>query len=124
MNEIIPGLWIGDLQDAAREVNAKKMTVFSVIEGPSFSNYQFVILGTGKVRVVSKDVLTHAAIILDGLLQKGPVLVHCGAGIERSPLMVTWYLLWKGLYPDLDSAFKFVQSKRPQAQDRTWWIDP
>ena len=49
------------------------------------------------------------------------VVVHCAMGMERSPLTVVWYL---HTYQDmsLDEAYKTVQTARPVAVDRRYWI--
>lgn len=41
------------------------------------------------------------------------VLVHCGAGMGRSPSFVGVYLLFKKWVPDTDSAIRLIQEKRP-----------
>lgn len=52
---------------------------------------------------------------------RGPVLVHCGGGIERSPLAVAWYLFRKcGM--TFEEAYDLVKMKRPIAQDRRAWL--
>jgi predicted protein tyrosine phosphatase len=49
------------------------------------------------------------------------ILVHCGAGIERSPFAVTWFLMKKkGM--QWDAAFAVVQRMRPQAMPRDYWL--
>jgi len=65
-----------------------------------------------------------AALIPQGLL-RGRVLVHCAAGVERSPLAVSWYLLHyrsEFKFNSLEEAFALVKSKRPNVENRLDWI--
>jgi hypothetical protein len=49
------------------------------------------------------------------------ILIHCAAGIERSPLSVAWYVSkYCGL--DFDTAYDAVLKSRPIAQNRKGWI--
>ena len=50
------------------------------------------------------------------------LLVHCMAGVERSPLTIVWYLMFTGL--TMDQAYAFVKRKRPEVEDRRFWLDP
>ena len=49
------------------------------------------------------------------------VVVHCAMGMERSPLTVVWYL-HNHQDMSLDEAYKMVQTARPVAVDRRYWI--
>mgnify|MGYP001602529208 CR=1 FL=1 len=49
------------------------------------------------------------------------VLVHCLAGIERSPLVIVCYLHDNGY--SWDSAYEFVKKIRPQVQNRLQWLN-
>src|SRR5579884_2643613 len=58
----------------------------------------------------------------DALLKDGKkVLLHCGAGIERSPLACVWFLHTKRNM-DFDEAYEFVKEKRPIVADRRTWL--
>jgi protein-tyrosine phosphatase len=50
-----------------------------------------------------------------------PVLVHCAAGIERSPLAVAWYIAHQRNIP-LEAAYEIVKAKHPITQDRRYWV--
>jgi protein-tyrosine phosphatase len=50
------------------------------------------------------------------------VLVHCYAGIERSPLTVAYYLHRYGHAKTISEAYDIVRSKRPIVQDRQSWL--
>ncbi len=62
-----------------------------------------------------------AALIERLVVTQYSVVVHCGAGVERSPLAVAWWLhRRRGL--NLDQAYAQIQAARPEAQDRRTWI--
>ena len=55
--------------------------------------------------------------------QRRRLLVHCGAGIERSPLTVAFWMVHSMyLTRDFDEAYAFLQSKRPIVMDRRAWL--
>lgn len=59
--------------------------------------------------------------IMYGLNRGKHVVVHCTAGLERSPLTVIWYLYCRfGL--DLKQAYLMVKERYPKIFDRTHWV--
>lgn len=108
MNEIVEGIYIGDDSDCQTK---PAMGHLCVLENPC-GNGDHIPIFDGKQAVVAK--LNEAA---DWIEAHPRALVHCGAGIERSPLTVTWWLHKKrGM--TLEEAWATVSAKRPQAQDR------
>ena len=75
-----------------------------------------------KVTALKKNLFTVAEIIFHHEGSGEPVLVHCMAGIERSPLAVVFYLHY---FKDMtwDDAYKFVQKKRPEVANRLQWLN-
>ena len=58
------------------------------------------------------DDITKALDILEELIGKGPVLVHCYAGIERSPLIcIAWLIKNKSL--DINDALRYLMEVNP-----------
>ncbi len=54
-----------------------------------------------------------------------PLLVRCGAGIERSPLVVAYYVATRTCLTDhgkLEEGYDYVKRRRPQIQERFEWI--
>ena len=51
---------------------------------------------------------------------KNKILVHCGAGQERSPLVVALHLYKLGM--ELSDAYDLIQAKRPQILRRYDWL--
>jgi len=113
-DEIIDGLWVGDLDDVIEPEVYKKefervINVLNLIE-PNDDGY------------VDEKILNALADIINVALDSGErVLVHCGAGIERSPLTVVYYL-WKYKQYTLMDAYKLIERKRPIVQNRGCWL--
>lgn len=118
MHQIIPNLWLGDFISAI-DTKALKSNgigaVLSVMKGempihPTFIRHQIEIDDTS-----DDDILTHlipaVQFIQSQLDKKRGVLVHCQAGISRSPTVVAAYLMFNS---DIDSqtALKQIQEIR------------
>ena len=60
--------------------------------------------------------------VIDKALAEGRrVLVHCGAGSERAPLTVAWFLNRRRAM-SLEEAYTLLKRKRPIVQDRRAWL--
>ncbi len=137
MDEIIPNLFLGDYRDAKKVMfsnNWPKKNIVCVHEElrrHTTPQYFYPILdigyvqGLGQVDVigVKQDVLSAAMLTIHECLERGEkVLVHCHAGIERSPLTVASYLVKYGHANNIADAYEILMSKRPEVQDRTHWL--
>ena len=115
-SEIIPSLFVGDLQDALEFEG----TIISVlpdvpeIEPPQAIHMPFLADG-----VASLD--RTAALIEEELALGHRVLVHCEEGCERAPLVVAWFLKTKR-GKTLDQAYALLKSQRPIIEDRRRWL--
>jgi hypothetical protein len=115
-SEIIPGLFVGDLQDAQKFDG----TIISVLpdrpqgEPPQAIHMPFLAEGA-----VSLD--QTASLIDEELAQGRRVLVHCEEGCERAPLVVAWFLKVKRGHT-LDQAYALLKSRRPIVVDRRRWL--
>lgn len=136
-NEIIDGIFVGDLNDA---VNATDdFGVLCVLEQKPFvpqgpknwywipflesvqntSSYPNGITIEIKANLEQLDMIAE---IIDILKTKhGKVLIHCAQGIERSPLSVAWYL-YKKKGMTWEEAYTLVAQKRTQTQRRDVWV--
>ena len=115
-SEIIPNLYIGDLQDAA----SFRGMIISVLPERFHEEPQHAILipflGNGRATLDTTAALIDAALAL-GL----PVLVHCEEGCERAPLTVAWFLTRRrGM--TLNQAYDLLQNRRPIIRDRRRWL--
>jgi hypothetical protein len=115
-SEIIPNLFVGDLQDAQKFAG----TIISVLpdvpyaEPPRALHMPFLAEG-----VVTLD--KTAALIDDELARGHRVLVHCEEGCERAPLVVAWFLKTRRAM-SLDDAYALLKSRRPIVEDRRRWL--
>ena len=61
---------------------------------------------------LKKEDIKKALDIMEDLTKKGSVLVHCYAGVERSPLIcIAWLMKNKGL--DLDDSLRYLMEVNP-----------
>lgn len=115
-SEIIPQLFVGDLQDA---VNFEGMIISVLGDVPECEprrSIQLPFLANGRATLDSTAVLIDAALALN---QR--VLVHCEEGSQRAPLVVAWFLTTRrGM--SLDAAYDLLISKRPIVRDRRRWL--
>lgn len=124
-NKIIENLFLGDLEDAKNFRQDKPDgVIICVLENrpmdEPFKAYHIPTIIENDY--VNTEQLDHIAFFLETLLEKKcDVLVHCFAGMERSPLTVAYYLAYsKGIH--IDEAYKIVKKNRPQTMDRTMWL--
>ena len=114
MTEIIDNLFVGDLVDARAGFDGLIICVLEQkpIDEPCEAIWMPFDLGTLDIT---------ASIIDDELASDRRVLVHCGAGSERAPLTVAWYLSRRrDMSPD--AAYELLQRKRPIVCDRRLWL--
>ena len=115
-SEIIPGLFVGDLQDAQKFGGTIISVLPDVPEGEPPQAIHMPFLAEG---VVTLD--KTAALIDDELEMGHRVLVHCEEGCERAPLVVAWFLkTMRG--KTLDEAYALLKSRRPIVVDRRRWL--
>ncbi len=114
-SEIIPNLYVGGIEEAKIAIDRGDFEVIDVrcifLEG---------------MTEVSAKVLDAYAMTIDVILsRKEKVFIHCQEGIERSPLVIVWYLViyHRDEYPDLESAYRHVIDKHPITQRRGSWVD-
>ncbi|KAF9517534.1 hypothetical protein BS47DRAFT_1290905 [Hydnum rufescens UP504] len=119
MDEVIPGLWIGDISAAvaqhALEQNNIKF-VLSAMRGrvkvnPLLQRHQIPLDD-----VPTADILEHIpacnALIEAALARNDGVLVHCQAGMSRSVAIVAGFLMYS-LKLDRDAALELIRKVRP-----------
>lgn len=122
MDEIIPGLWIGDLQCTKNVENLKAHGIFSILTAmrgritihETFIRHQIQLDDTEDA-----DVMTHflpSIHFIQAELDKGRgVLVHCQAGVSRSSTIVAAYLMY---LKDIDprTALELIKQARPAVE--------
>jgi protein-tyrosine phosphatase len=117
MTEIIENLFVGDLGDAHSGFDGLIICVLDVKpadEPPNATWIPFLAEGIGSLDITAS--------VIDSALSGGRrVLVHCGAGSERAPLTVAWFLNRRRAM-SLDAAYDLLKGKRPIVQDRRFWL--
>ncbi len=121
-NEILPNLWVGDLSNCApaSELGFKRICV---LESPcpyaGCEHYPILVGGVARA-----SLLYAVAARLDELwtLHDLTLLVHCAAGIERSPLTLAWWMVKYGGFT-LDVSYAWIKKQHPLAEDRRHWLE-
>ena len=114
MTEIIDNLFVGGLSDAQAGFDGLIICVLNEkpIDEPPAAIWMPFDIGT-------LDII--ASIIDNGLASDRRVLVHCGAGSERAPLTIAWFLS-RRREMSLDAAYDLLKRKRPIVRDRRSWL--
>jgi protein-tyrosine phosphatase len=129
MNEVIRNLFVCGFGEWTNDVYERGWSVLCVLETcqqPGFTAPP--IPNTKHIKILEPwpkaqpARLDEAADWIHAELAKGQrVLVHCGAGLERSPLTIAWYLKkYHGM--NLDRAYAEIRLARPQVYDRQSWL--
>jgi len=117
MTEIIENLFVGDLGDAVSGFDGLIICVLPdkpFDELPNATWIPFLAEGICSLEMTAS--------VIDNALTTGRrVLVHCGAGSERAPLTVAWFLNRRRAM-SLDAAYDLLKRKRPIVQDRRFWL--
>jgi hypothetical protein len=127
-HEILPGLWVGDCESALIAIS-RDFAVLNVLEAGAIPGESHIpILSPLSYRSPADGVLAYR-VRLDNAVKwiqenkSRQMLVHCGAGIERSPLTVAWYMCRRRVVADLDQAYTCLIKRRPAVQDRRMWLE-
>ncbi len=115
-SEIIPNLFVGDLQDAQRFDGMIISVLPELIEGEPAHAIHMPFLANGM-----ETLERTAALIDDGLGRGLRVLVHCEEGCERAPLVIAWFLKTRRAMT-LYEAYALLKSRRPIVEDRRRWL--
>ncbi|KAF8650927.1 hypothetical protein AX16_005025 [Volvariella volvacea WC 439] len=119
MDEIIPGLWLGNLLSALDAGTLKRNGISSVLTAmrgtvkvnPTLMRHQIPIDDS-----LEEEILAHlpsSIRFIQRQLGKGRgVLVHCYGGVSRSATIVTAYLMYTQNV-GVEEALKTVKEKRP-----------
>lgn len=123
--EVFPGLYVGGMEDA-RHFAGVTIAVHEDAKSAEASDYHFPFmegLRGDEGFVASRYMLEAVRHVARHYVKRGdPVLIHCGAGIERAPLAAVWYLHhWENM--TVNAAYDLVCEKRPQVQRRKHWLD-
>lgn len=116
MSQIIPGLFLGGVQDAFDSSLASGSTVINVAlevpKTPYAKRYVHVPLRDTSSERITKYFDDISELIDKELNNGNTVLVHCFAGISRSATIVIAYIMKKYRWT-YSKAYIFVKTKRP-----------
>ncbi|KAM6503317.1 hypothetical protein JOM56_000260 [Amanita muscaria] len=122
MDQVIPGLWIGDLPSAQNTELLKGHGIYSILSAmrgriqikETFIRHQ-ILLDDSEDEDVLVHLLPSIHFIQEELDKGRGVLVHCQAGISRSSTIVAAYLMHSR---DLDtnSALELIRKVRPNVE--------
>lgn len=126
MNEILPNLFLGNQQDAIDfdQRYGEDGTIICVLEDKPqdepFRSYHIPVRTSSNH--VHIEQLKHIAWFLDKLLEHEiPTLVHCAAGLERSPITVAYFLSLKHSI-SIEDAYRFIERKREGIIEHLEWL--
>lgn len=134
--EVVPNLFVGDWNDAmvfqgeclcvlesALHYNNKtyQVNILQAVDGAVSAR---PLTKSGLSFYASRKQLRRAAEIINDCQARGvKLLVHCAAGVERSPLTCAWWLVASGRHSSLDAAYTHLKAVRPVVQDRQMWLE-
>lgn len=125
--QIIENLWLGDANDAQHWSSPQdSLCVLEAgrsVEGELWCPILEMIAGRVIARAERLD--EAARIIRHKLKARARLLVHCGAGVERSPLTIAWYLVKsdRARWPSMRDAYAHIMQRRPVVGDRQFWLE-
>jgi protein-tyrosine phosphatase len=112
------GLFLGGLLDAERLGKANPFGISVVISLSETApcnlrpDVTYIHLAIEDAQAISVDQFTAIIGAIAANIRRGKVLLHCGSGISRAPLMVAAYLHVVG-YKNFDAALKEIAGLRP-----------
>lgn len=112
-HEIIPGLWLGSQPE---RIDSSFKFVVSVNGTKHFSSPAVPIITTyyeDGPTIPPEELLSGLADLIIGMMKRGPVLVHCFAGMNRSALLVGLVLIKTGMTPA--DAIELMRTKRSKS---------
>jgi hypothetical protein len=118
ITQIWERLFLGSLYDAERLGRANPLGISAVISlsatGPCNTrcDINYVHLNVEDAQAIPVDQFTAVMSAIAENIRRGKVLIHCGSGISRAPVIVSAYLHLVG-YADFDTALEEIAELRP-----------
>lgn len=126
---IINNLYLGNVDTAKDIMLLQKHGIKAIINisaGAIHFPSEFIYL---KVHLLDKSdskITDHINTVINFIndnIQKGGVLVHCKAGMSRSPSFIFAYLMHSEMKMEADTALKLLKEKRPEIRPKKEFID-
>ncbi len=137
MNKILKHLYLGDIHDAGKfdgevicvmqeiveQLEPDKAYWIPIIRSSAPLNNDELILDQEPIINALKHQIDLITFMIDkNMKYEVDTLIHCMAGIERSPLVVACYLHeYQGM--TLNEAYDFIKEKRPEVANRLQWLN-
>jgi protein-tyrosine phosphatase len=137
VTKILDHLYLGDLMDARKFKGEIICVMQDIPNAEPKEAYWIPAIRTKDVRIdydkligeqdVEVTALKHQIDLVTFMTNKNAklgvdTLIHCMAGIERSPLVVASYLHdYNGM--TWNEAYDFIQEKRPEVANRLTWLN-
>lgn len=131
--EVVPGVWLGDLEDAGAWVGPRLCVLetgdhYDMRAGDRHIRILFPGEQDDGPTIARRDCLREAHVVIEEGARRGGsgtqgLLVHCAAGIERSPLTIATWLAETKREPTLKAAYERLMRLRPVVQDRAHWLE-
>ena len=118
ITQIWERLYLGSLLDAERLGRANPLGIMAILSlsatgprntRPEITYIHLHVEDAQPIPVRQFDAIMHA---IAENIRRGKVLVHCGSGISRAPVIVSAYLHLVG-YADFDTALEEIAVLRP-----------
>lgn len=127
INEILPTLYLSNFQPATNFDFLKTLGITHIVNASSIENMFPGDLKYYRLKIddlpsenISKYFEEINAFISNAINSGGKVLVHCDAGISRSPTLVISYLA--SINGSLNKSFEYVKKKRSIIQPNMGFI--
>lgn len=122
MSHIIDNLYIGDYQNAKDFQNSDIYIITCASEINDIKNYHKIWLFDGKNNKNFINDITEVIKIINNLIiENKKILIHCSAGMSRSPTIVLYYLM-KYKKMKFDDAYMLLKQKRPCINIHRWFL--
>lgn len=116
MKEIIPRLYLGNSFDAISFTNDKEANIVAVVnttwEVPNYHEKEgihYLKLFLNEMSPLTTDISRSVTSFINKNRKRGDVLVHCNAGMQRSPAIIILYLTNIGY--TFNDAYNLVKCK-------------
>lgn len=124
---VIGSLYLGDIQ-AAVKFDGDKLCVHEnpllVVQHhiPILKKQPNSFLDRTGALVDRKQLFACLDFIGEYVRADKPLIVHCKAGVERSPLVMACFLYDEYHFRPLSLAYMYLVRKRPTISDRSFWL--
>ncbi|BGP24976.1 tyrosine protein phosphatase yvh1 [Rhodotorula toruloides] len=128
MQEVLPGLWIGDYNASQDHDLLKEHDISCIVSGmrqeyaaaPGIDLHRVSVDDTDSTNII-EHFLPTADFIDAALSREQNVLVHCQAGVSRSTTLLAAYLMRK-LGLNVEQAVERIRSVRPQVEPSEFFL--